>query len=172
MFCTPYYLPYLFYQSIEKQISLYNTSQAWGLLVFCLKLLSHILVKWKPVPLDFNFLWRQLGLFVMKMLCVCFKLCALYVCKVKVKSLSPVQLCNPMDCSPPGSSIHRIFQARVLECVAISFSRGSSQLRDWTQVSCITGRHFNISLISLEVWEINQWNTRYLYFHTYMDILF
>ena len=35
-------------------------------------------------------------------------------------------LCNPMDCSPPGSSVHGIFQARVLEWVAISFSRGSS----------------------------------------------
>ena len=39
-------------------------------------------------------------------------------------------LCDPMDCSRPGSSIHRIFQERVLEWVAISFSRGSSQPRD------------------------------------------
>ena len=39
-------------------------------------------------------------------------------------------LCDPMDCSPPGSSVHGIFQARVLEWVAISFSRGSSQPRD------------------------------------------
>ena len=45
------------------------------------------------------------------------------------KPLSRVQLCGPMDCSPPGSSIHGIFQARVLEWVAISFSRGSSQPR-------------------------------------------
>ena len=44
--------------------------------------------------------------------------------KVKVKSLSRVWLCNPMDCSLPGFSIHGIFQARVLEWVAISFSRG------------------------------------------------
>ena len=48
----------------------------------------------------------------------------------KVKSLSHVRLCNPMDCSLPGSSIHRIFQARILEWVAISFSRVSSQPRD------------------------------------------
>ena len=48
----------------------------------------------------------------------------------KVKLLSHVRLCNPMDCSLPGSSIHRIFQARILEWVAISFSRGSSQPRD------------------------------------------
>ena len=50
----------------------------------------------------------------------------------------------PMDCSPPGSSIHGIFQARVLEWAAISFSRGSSQLRDWTQVSCIADRPFTV----------------------------
>ena len=43
-------------------------------------------------------------------------------------------LCDPMDCSLPGSSIHGIFQARVLEWVAIFFSRGSSQPRDRTQV--------------------------------------
>ena len=51
-----------------------------------------------------------------------------------------VQLCNPMDCNLWGSSVHVIFQARTLEWVAISFSRGSSWLRDWTQVSCIAGR--------------------------------
>ena len=51
-------------------------------------------------------------------------------------------LCDPMDCSPPGSSVHGIFQARVLEWVAISFSRGSSQPRDRTPVSRIAGRFF------------------------------
>ena len=49
-----------------------------------------------------------------------------------------------MDCSLPGSSVHGIFQARVLEWIAISFSRGSSRPRDWTRVSCIVGRHFTI----------------------------
>ena len=53
-------------------------------------------------------------------------------------------LCDPMDCSLPGSSLHGILQARVLEWVAFSFSRGSSQPRDRTQVSCIPGRHFNL----------------------------
>ena len=48
--------------------------------------------------------------------------------------LSPNGLCNPMDCSPPGSSVHGVLQARILEWVAISFSRGSSRLRDQTQV--------------------------------------
>ena len=41
-------------------------------------------------------------------------------------------LCDPMDCGPPGSSVHGIFQARILEWVAISFSRGSSHPRDRT----------------------------------------
>ena len=47
-----------------------------------------------------------------------------------------------MDCSSPGSSVHVIFLARILEWVAIPFSRGSSQPRDQTQVSCIAGRFF------------------------------
>ena len=47
-------------------------------------------------------------------------------------------LCNPMCCSLPGSSIHRIFQARVLEWVAISFSRGSSRPRDQTATFLLT----------------------------------
>ena len=51
---------------------------------------------------------------------------------------------KPMDCSLPGSSIHGIFQARILEWVAISFSRGSSRPRDWTQVSHIVGRRFTL----------------------------
>ena len=46
-------------------------------------------------------------------------------------------LCNPMECSLPGSCVHRVFQARILEWVAISFSRGSSWPRDWTCVSYI-----------------------------------
>ena len=61
-----------------------------------------------------------------------------------VKSLSRVWLCDFMDCSPPGSSVHGILQARILERVAISFSRGSSRPRDRTQVSRIRGRRFNL----------------------------
>ena len=58
------------------------------------------------------------------------------------------QLCptlwDPMDCSLPGSSVHGIFQARILEWIATSFSRGSSQPRDWTQVSHTAGRLFTV----------------------------
>ena len=53
-------------------------------------------------------------------------------------------LCDPVDCSPPGSSVHGILQARILEWVAISFSRGSFRPKDGTQVSCIAGRCFNL----------------------------
>ena len=61
--------------------------------------------------------------------------------KVKVKSLSRVQLCATLW---TVASVHVILQARILEWVAIAFSRESSQLRDQTQVSCIVGRHFNL----------------------------
>ena len=53
-------------------------------------------------------------------------------------------LCDPIDCSLPHSFVHGIFQARVLERVAISFSMGSSQPRDRTWVSRIVGRRFTI----------------------------
>ena len=47
---------------------------------------------------------------------------------------------SPMDYSPPGPSVHGIFQARTLEWIVISFSRGFLQPRDWTQVSCFGRR--------------------------------
>ena len=65
----------------------------------------------------------------------------LCVCAVTQSCLT---LCDPMDCSPTGSSVHGILQVRILDWVAISFSRVSSQPRDWTQVSCIIGRFFTI----------------------------
>ena len=61
----------------------------------------------------------------------------------KLLQLCPA-LCYPMDYSSPGSSVHGIFLARILEWVAISSSRGSSQPRDRTQVSCLSGRFFTI----------------------------
>ena len=53
-------------------------------------------------------------------------------------------LCDPMDCSPPGSSVHGILQARIQEWVAIPFSRGSSLPRDQTQVSRLAGGFFMV----------------------------
>ena len=55
----------------------------------------------------------------------------------------------PMDCSPPSSSVHGLFQAKILEWVAISYSKGSSWPRDWTGISC-TGR---LVLYRCATWE-------------------
>ena len=63
--------------------------------------------------------------------------------KVLVAQPCPT-LCNPMDCSLPGSSVHGILQARILEWIAIPFFRGSSWSRDQTQISCIAGKFFTI----------------------------
>ena len=68
--------------------------------------------------------------------------CPGFSCR-KVKVLltqSCPTLCDPKDCSPPGSSVCGILQSRIQEWVAISFSRGSSQPRDWMWVSCTAGR--------------------------------
>ena len=53
-------------------------------------------------------------------------------------------LCEAMDCSLPGSSVHGIFQARILEWVAMPSSRGSSQPMGCTQVSCTAGKFFTV----------------------------
>ena len=67
------------------------------------------------------------------------------ICACPCSVVQPcLTLCNPTDCSPTGSSVHGILQARILEWVAISSSRGSSQSRDQTRVSRIAGRHYNL----------------------------
>ena len=65
------------------------------------------------------------------LVCVCVCVCA------HGQSCLCLTLYDPMDYNPPGSSVHGIFQPRILEWVAISFSRGSSWPRDRTRVSCI-----------------------------------
>ena len=70
------------------------------------------------------------------MICVCVYVCVC-VCVCTHAQLC-LALCNPMDCSPLASSVHVIFQARILEWVAISYSRGSSQPRDQTCLSCVS----------------------------------
>ena len=71
---------------------------------------------------------------------------------------SCLTLCDLMDCSPPGSFFHGISQARILEQVAISYSKGSSWPRDQTQVSC-TGRQvlYHLSHQESPSWEILDW---------------
>ena len=70
-----------------------------------------------------------------KVLCQCLGVC--WKC-------SFLSCCDPMDCSLPISSVHGIFHVRMLEWIAVPFSRGSSRPRDRTQVSCIAGRFFTI----------------------------
>ena len=65
------------------------------------------------------------------------------VCAYLVAQLCPT-LCNPIDCSLPGSSVHGILYARILEWIAILFSNRSSWHRDQTQVSCIAGEFFSL----------------------------
>ena len=68
-------------------------------------------------------------------MCVCVCVCVIYLCSV---SQSCPPLWNPMNCSPPGSSVHGIFQGRIPEWVAIFYSRGSSWPRDRNCVFCIS----------------------------------
>ena len=69
---------------------------------------------------------------------------ALIHCAMQLLAQLCLTLCDPMDCSMSGSSVHGIFYARILEWVAIPFSKGSSQPRDRTWVSCIAGRFFTV----------------------------
>ena len=79
----------------------------------------------------------------------------LYVCAKSLQSY--LSLCDSMNCSLPHSSVHGILQARILEWVAILFSRGSSRPRDWIWVSCITGRFSTV------------WATREVHKHSMVD---
>ena len=63
--------------------------------------------------------------------------------EAQATQLCPI-LCDPMDCNLLGFSVHGILQARILEWVAIPFSRGSSWPRDWSLVSHVAGRFFTI----------------------------
>ena len=83
------------------------------------------------IPMDRGAWWATFRVCV----CVCVCLCA------QSLQLCPT-LCNPMDCSPPGFSVHGILQARTLEWVAMSSSRGSSCPRDQTCISCIACKFF------------------------------
>ena len=77
------------------------------------------------------FNWKSSKPYLQNSVCVCW-------------SHSHVWLCDLINCSPPGSSEHGILQARILEGVAIFFSRGSSRPRDHIWVSCLTGSFFTL----------------------------
>ena len=92
-----------------------------------------------------------------------FKICPLSVDSLDTKesesevAQSCPTVCDPVDYSPPGSSIHGILQARILEWVAISFSRGSSRPRVRTLVSRIAGRRFNLCA-TREALDTKEWS--------------
>ena len=67
---------------------------------------------------------------------------ALRLCVCMLVAQSCLTLCEPMNCNSPSSSVHGILQARIMGWVDIPFSRGSSQPKDWTPISCIAGRFF------------------------------
>ena len=95
---------------------------------------------------SFFFFFRKKGKW--QQLCVCFSNKGNIWIQMKENESEVAQLCltfcDPIDCSLSGSSVHGIFQARILEWGAISFSRRSSWPRDWTQVSRIVSRHFTV----------------------------
>ena len=109
-------------------------------LLYCLSLPFKVtapFVKWRVYLLNWSIADLQY--------CVSFRSTAkwfsyIFYCCLVAKSCPT--LSDPMNCRMPGSTVHRIAQARVLEWVTISFSRGSSWSRDWTNVSCVTGRFF------------------------------
>ena len=79
------------------------------------------------------------------LVCVCVCVCVCVLSRSVISSL-----CDPMDCSPPGSAVHGIVQARILQWVAISFSRGSSWPRVLTCVSCV---------FCIDRWTLYHWTT-------------
>ena len=81
------------------------------------------LTRWTFVDKVMSLLKQILKMEQDKIMCAC------------MNCFSCVRLCNPKDCSPPGSSVHGILQARILEGIAMRSSRGSSRPRDRTQVS-------------------------------------
>ena len=90
------------------------------------------------------------------------------VCVGSVPQLCPT-LCDPVDCRLPGSSVHEIFQARILEWVAISYSSGSSQPKDWTHVSCVscTDRFFTTVPLIFMVYVRILYICVYIYIYIY-----
>ena len=103
----------------------------------CVLLLTGEVMRIKIVPTS-RFLWDSFHL-VYEAYCCC-----------SLVAKSCLTLCDPMDYSPPGSSVHGILQASILEWAAMPSSRGSSQPRDQTQVSCF-GRQILYHWVTREV---------------------
>ena len=91
----------------------------------------------------------------------CFEVC-LMLAQCSVSQLCPAVF-DPMDCSPVFSSVHGIFQERILQWIVISFSRVSSLPRDWTWISHIAGRIFTI-------WDIRKSTHSHLFVSGFMNL--
>ena len=112
-------------------------------------LLSHLFFHMYVLTLKIS-MWAHQSCHLHKFNCVCILVTQSYL-----------TLCDPMDPtwphgSLPGSSVHGILQARILECIALPFYSGSSKPGDWAQISCIGGRFFTIwatrKTLSLIIW--------------------
>ena len=140
--CTSFELPasdFLLYGKNSSDINTWRSMQ-----VFCYRcMLSHFscvrlfVTPWtvaRQAPLSMGFsrqeYWSGLPFLTPHVLCLVTQLCP--------------TLCNLMDYIPPGSSVHGILQARILEWVSMPSSRGSSPPRDWTQDSLFAGGFFTI----------------------------
>ena len=101
-----------------------------------------LLLEYPNVGMYNHYFWDyfQTGLYC-RTLCIIWRLASE---SESVSGLVVSNSCDPMGCSPPGSPVHGILQARILECITIPFTRVSSRPRDRTQVSRITGRVFTI----------------------------
>ena len=107
---------------------------------------------WVAVPFSRGFSWPRNWTWVSRIVGRLFTIWATreapcssklgHKCGIGLVSKPCLTLCDPTDCSPLGSSVHGILQARTLEWVAISFSRGSSRPRDWICISYISGGFF------------------------------
>ena len=85
---------------------------------------------------------------------------------VHAKSLQLcLTLCSPMDCNPPGFSVHAIFQTRILQWVAMPSSRESSQPRDQNRVSCIAGGFVTAEASREAHWKIHPLPIELIYMH-------
>ena len=111
----------------------------------CPFLSSECSVPWKKAIGVYNCIYHPQEMDFFVWLSICFQKlmrgARILLCLVAQSRLT---LCDPMDCSPQGSSVHGILQARILERVAILFSRGSSQRRNQTQFSHTAGGFFTV----------------------------
>ena len=113
----------------------FHVDQQWDTLTFTHSLWLHLRVTFSvssgdPGDRDGNSKKKHMSSFL-----IWYNLCCAVLCLVTQSCLT---LCDPMDCSPPGSPVQGVYQARILEWVAMPSSRGSSWPRDWNQVSYVS----------------------------------